>query len=397
MSGPESLLQDLHPAVRGRPDRRNGFTLVELMISLAISLVILAALVALFVNTNRSNREFARANSMIENGRLAVQVLENDIVHGGFWGTHVPEFDDQTLAGVAPGDVPTVVPDPCLPYANWNDDIDGDGDPDQRKSLIGLPVQVYEDAVVCGGVILNKLANTDILIVRHAEMCVAGGSPNCEAEVAGKLYFQDGRCTTDLEPYVLEEDPAAFTLLQRNCTSPAEKRKFISNIYYVRDYATTPGDGTPTLVRSVFDLSPAGDLEHLPAEPLIEGIEGFRVELGVDDLSETGAAVDYTAAVAWTDPDFRTTATNRGDGVPDGNFLRCTTLAPCNVGELTNITAVRLHVLARSPQPSPGYTDTKTYAFGGAGNVGPFNDGFKRHLFVTTVRLPNFAGRRITP
>ena len=42
---------------------QGGFSLVELMVSLAISLVILAALVALFVNTTRSNREFERANS----------------------------------------------------------------------------------------------------------------------------------------------------------------------------------------------------------------------------------------------------------------------------------------------------------------------------------------------
>ncbi len=381
---------------RRRPAAQAGFTLVELMVSLAISLVILAALVALFVNTNRSSREFERANSMIENGRLAVQVLENDVIHAGFWGTHVPEFDDQTLPPwITPADVPTVLPDPCLAYANWNDDVDGDGDPDQRKSLIGVPVQAYEDAVVCGGVIQNKVANTDILVVRHAEMCVPGVSANCEADVAGRLYFQDGRCTTDLVPYVL--DTAGFTLLQRDCAAVADKRKFISNIYYVRDFAVTPGDGTPTLVRSQFDLSPAGDLEHLPAVPLIEGIERFRVELGIDDVSETGGAVDYSAAIDWVDPENRTSATNRGDGVPDGNFLRCTTLAPCTLGDLMNVTAVKLYVLARSPQESPGYTDTKTYALGGAGNAGPFDDGFKRHLFVTTVRLPNFAGRRITP
>jgi len=165
-----------------------------------------------------------------------------------------------------------------------------------------------------------------------------------------------------------------------------------------------PGDGVPTLVRSRFDVGVGGNLEHLPAEPLIEGIEGFRVELGIDDVSETGADVEYRdpatgapVAIEWVDPESRTSAINRGDGVPDGNFLRCTTLAPCNLGELLNVTAVRMHVLARSPQESPGYTDTKTYTFGGAGNLGPFNDGFKRHLFVTTVRLPNIAGRRITP
>ena len=62
---------------------------------------------------------------------------------------------------------------------------------------------------------------------------------------------------------------------------------------------------------------------------LIEGINGFRVEFGVDDLSETGGNVDYTAAVDWVDPDTRDSATNRGDGVPDDDFLHCTTAVPC--------------------------------------------------------------------
>ena len=45
---------------------QRGLTLVELMVAMTISLLILAALVALFTNTSRSNREFARANGMID-------------------------------------------------------------------------------------------------------------------------------------------------------------------------------------------------------------------------------------------------------------------------------------------------------------------------------------------
>ena len=62
-----------------------------------------------------------------------------------------------------------------------------------------------------------------------------------------------------------------------------------------------------------------------------------------------------------------------------------------------NVTSVRIYVLARSRERSPNYTDSKTYTLGSAGNVGPFNDNFKRHVFTTTVRLTNISGRRITP
>jgi type IV pilus assembly protein PilW len=359
------------------------------MVSVAISLVILAALVAMFVNTSGRSREMARTNSMIENGRLATQVLESDIIHAGFWGTHVPAFDDQTTTAV-PADTPLGVPDPCLAYdpTNWDDQY--------KVNLIGLPVQVYDAASICGGVITNKRASTDVLVVRHADTCtLEPGSANCQAEVAGRLYFQSSLCLTDLVPYVF--DTTGFTVLQRDCTTAAERRKFVSNIYYVRDYAVTAGDGIPTLMRSEFDLSAGGVLEHQPPNALIEGIESFQVELGIDDISETGAAVDYTAAVDWLDPSIRTTPTNRGDGVPDANFITCTTAAPCTVPELMNVTAVKLYVLARAREPSRGYTDTKIYAMAGGTTLGPFNDNFKRHVFVTTVGLPNFAGRRFTP
>jgi type IV pilus assembly protein PilW len=367
--------------------RQSGLSLIELMVAVAISLVILAALVALFVNTSRSNREFARANSMIENGRLAVQVLENDVIHAGYWGPYVPDFDDQTAAAV-PTDTPTAIPDPCLAYnpANWTDDY--------IDNLIGMPIQVYDDATVCAGVITDRLAGTDVLIVRHLEPCIAGGpSPNCDAVVVGRLYFQSTLCTTDVVDRIL--NTAGFTLLRRDCVTPAETRRFMSSIYYVRDFAVTPGDAIPTLMRSQFDLA-GGVLEHQPAVPLIEGIEGFRVELGVDDLSETGDAVDYTEAVEWADPDTRTTAVNRGDGVPDDDFLSCTTGAPCSADALMNLTAVRFYVLARGREPSQGHTDTKTYQLGSTA-VPAFNDAFQRHVFMTTVRLPNISGRRLTP
>jgi type IV pilus assembly protein PilW len=168
----------------------------------------------------------------------------------------------------------------------------------------------------------------------------------------------------------------------------------MSSIYYVRDHSE-PGDGIPTLMRSQFDFV-GGVLEHQPAVPLIEGIEGFRVELGVDDLSETGDPVDYTEAVQWVDPEVRTTATNRGDGVPDDDFLSCTTAAPCSADALMNLTAVRFYVLARGREASQGHTDTKTYDLGTT-TLGPFNDAFQRHVFMTTVRLPNISGRRLTP
>jgi len=53
----------------------HGFTLVELMIAMTISLLLMTALVAVFVNSSRSSNELAKTNSMIDNGRFAAQLL----------------------------------------------------------------------------------------------------------------------------------------------------------------------------------------------------------------------------------------------------------------------------------------------------------------------------------
>ncbi|AYC34330.1 prepilin-type N-terminal cleavage/methylation domain-containing protein [Pseudomonas cavernae] len=382
-----------------RQSPQSGFSLIELMVAMVISLLIMGAILTLFLDVTRTNDEMAKTNIQIENGRFAIQLLQSDLAHAGFWNGYIPKFDDLAENGI-PDDAPTAVPNPCLAYGSWN--------PAHRTNLLGIPVQAYEQDGIpteCEGLVSSPKSETDVLIVRHVGTCVPGVA-GCEADTLGKLYFQASLCEDDLSTYVL--DTSGFILHPRttnpsglaSCADPlstlsAPKRKFASSIYYIRDFSSTPGDGTPTLMRSQFDLK-SGVLEHQPAEALIEGIEGFRVELGVDNLSETGAAVNYAAAINWNDPGARKIPTNRGDGSPDGDFTRCTTASPCDEGDLANVTVVKVYFLVRSLVATPGYTDSKTYNLGTT-TLGPFGDNFKRHVFSTTVRLVNISGRRETP
>ncbi|WP_295444264.1 PilW family protein [uncultured Thiodictyon sp.] len=426
----------------------SGFTLIELMIALTIGLLMLVALVGLFASSSRSNNELAKMNSLIENGRFAMQLLQDDLILAGFWGTFLPDFNDLYLT-TPPIDLPLAVPDPCLAYASW--------DAAYRTNLIGTPVQVY-DAIPtsCSSVITNRLANTDILVVRYAESCALlwntgtstwsadPTSPNCEANVDGKLYFQSSLqpvptptgCTAESR-YVL--GTTGFTLHKGNCGAYANKRKFNSHVYYIRNYAATSGDGIPTLVRADFDLA-GGTLAHQTATALIEGIEGFRVELGFDTLSKTTQQVDYYSVPTQWDSTSANTPKNRGDGIPDGPFARCTNATTgtpciascspsgqpttCNVAtyncnpttdtaciakrQLVNVTAARVYVLVRARERTLGYTDAKTYHLGSGTTtdvcsklmpISPctLDSGYKRHTFSTTVRLTNVSARRDMP
>ena len=460
-----------HSSIFRRAAQR-GFTLIELMVSMAIGLIIMVALIAVFANVTRTNTEMAKTNGVIEGGRFAMDLFQEDVEHAGYWAGYIPPWDDisynkqtlcsataiagvvvtDTLAGAVSGAsakvtavganyvvlgsisgtfLPTesitkssvevfvangvsldptpcagfTVPDPCLSYstANWTNTY--------TYALVSLPVQAYRyqsTPAVCAGVIANQQPNTDVLIVRHADNC-APGSGNCEAANASKLYFQPTFCASEIQSatpsFVIGQ--TGFTLTQKDCTTVAERRKFVSNIYYVRNYAVSSGDGIPTLVRSTFNLN-SGTPAHEDAVALIEGIESFVVDLGVDSQARcAGTAVAYsnlplrwnptTCAVDVTTTN-NTQPSNRGDGVPE-TYVRCGTTG-CTLAQLRDVVAVKVYVLARSREAGTGEVDSKTYTLGSvSGNTVTVTPGdkYRRHLFQSTIRLNNVSGRRESP
>ncbi len=395
--------------------RAAGFTLVELMISMVIGLFIVLALLTLLINVNRNNGELTKTNRVIENGRFALQLLEDDVSHAGYLGGFVPAFDNLTITNAAMlVDSPNGVPDPCQAFSTW--------DAQYKTNLLATPVQSYPVSTptltipVCAARAVNLQPNNDVLIVRHmdTESCVPGGA--CPpAASTGEPHFQINRCWDSTSPgyststYVFGSDTTAFNLRQGSCTpgAPAaaaapgtlsEIRKFTSNMYFIRNYADVAGDGVPTLVRSQFGLYTVAGVstpQFKPAEAMIPGIDGFRVEFGIDSVSATGAALttaSFSAVPAFPNPAKLITPSNRGDGYPDGDYQRCPA-AGCDAFQLMNTVAAKIYVLVRSETATAGYTDSKTYKLGSV-TLGPFNDGYKRHLFTQTVRLSNISSRR---
>src|SRR5438093_13671019 len=82
-----------------------GFSIVELMVALAIGSLLLLALATLFANTSSARAEIDRASRQIESGRYAVHVLSDEIRHAGYYG---PLINAPTNAGGL-----TALPDPC--------------------------------------------------------------------------------------------------------------------------------------------------------------------------------------------------------------------------------------------------------------------------------------------
>src|SRR5690606_35110770 len=63
-----------------------GFTVVEVLVAVAISLLLLAGVMALFANSRLSYESNDRLARIQENGRFALALITRDLRAAGYWG-----------------------------------------------------------------------------------------------------------------------------------------------------------------------------------------------------------------------------------------------------------------------------------------------------------------------
>lgn len=366
----EAMRHDPHPFPVRRASPRApqaGLTLIEFMVSIVIGMLMIAAIATLIANQSSTRSEIDKSGRMIENGRYATQTLAADLQMAGYWGEST----------VAPGTA-AAMPDPC--------------DVTLASVLAGtaLHVQGYNfDAgtvatAPLSGCVTNHKAGTDVLVVRRLDpdssATETAGTTDLAKVVEGQVYVQTGLDGTGaaLGAPVLAAgsadgaaNTAAFTLRKRNLTLSA-LRKLVVHVYYISNCSVevagscTGADGgtpIPTLKRLELGVGPA-----FTKVTIAEGIENMQVDFGVDGVD--------------------------ADGSPNG--------ADVNGAALTfatwqDVMSVKVHLLARSSESTGGFTDSKTYALGtfGAASAATGEQGYKRHMFVQSVRLVNPSGRRM--
>jgi type IV pilus assembly protein PilW len=385
-----------------RLSRQGGLSLVELMIAITIGLLITAGLVTVFASSSQTQNELRRTAQQIENGRYAMDVLIQDLQVAGFYGSYRKLM------------TPTAIPsNPCTTTdATLQTDIN-------------TPVQAYNAAsatayatVPAGCTTLiqpeDLAAGSDILVIRRTDTTTVDVK-NGEVTPAGRHYMQVNpsnfeirrgagvatSCTSKADGSL----PAAIT---RRCQFPNSTdtcsaicptqpggyiRALNVHIYFVSPcnaYAsgqtkcTAAADGgrpIPTLKR--LELTSGAVFQ---AVSIAEGVEFMKLAFGVDDTPTT---VNLETGLI-------------GDGSPD-RYVAAPALA-----ELPNVVTARVDLLVRNPEPSSGYTDSKTYRLGvdpAAPTVNPavsiagssLNTSYRRHVYNTEVRLVNMSSRKEIP
>lgn len=361
---------------RPKPIRRyGGFSLVEVLVSMTIGLVILLGVISMLATSSKSQRDLDQSSNIMENGFFAINLLFEDLRLAGFYG----HYYFNALA------VPAALPDPCII-----------NDAATLEAGMALPVQGYNatnittranvTATTCFTWFLadaNVQPGSDILVVRRADTAVFTGTPVEDNDV----YLQSNVLTaaiqygsTSANVPTTQVDGAAPTFFKRNgaAISPADTRRYHLAIYFVAPCSVGTGtngvctgsdDTIPTLKQ--LELTSVSGVTSLVITPLAEGVEYMKLLYGIDT---TPATVNAATGLV-------------GDGEPD------TYIAAPVLAQWSSVTSVQVHLLVRAPQVTSNHVDDKSYQLAGI-TIPAINDGFRRHVFSSEVRLVNLSGPR---
>src|SRR6516165_9734189 len=252
------------------PRHLRGYTIIEMMVAVTISLIILAALVTLFAGNSRQRAQIALTNQQTENGRYALQIIGDDLRDAGYFATFNPGTVTAPNAQLI---VPVALPDPCAT------------DVPTLNNAVAIAVQGYDDGANAPACLPADLrAGTDIVVVRRASTCAVGAA-GCDPQAAGDIYLQTSGCTAEFAAgnyYALDSNTAALNLHRKDCVTAGLLYQYRTHIYFVANNDKA-NDGIPTLKR--WELGVAGQPGTIV--PLVEGIEDLQIEYGLDTAIPT--------------------------------------------------------------------------------------------------------------
>lgn len=160
-----------------------GFTLIEMMISLTIGLVIVAALVGVLVSNSQSAKTNDRTAELQSNGRYALDHLKRELHHAGYRGyTPVaPQSGAWVTAITGECGAPTA---PLGFVKNVRQAVWGAND---NNPFAG-------DCLSAANAKYDNNINSDVLVIRHSS-----GTPTLAANaVANTLYLRSSYASINL-------------------------------------------------------------------------------------------------------------------------------------------------------------------------------------------------------
>lgn len=271
--------------------RSKGFTLVELMVGLAVGLFVSLAAISVFVSTRTLQTVSSSETRMNENARLALDILQQDLRSAGFQGCHQRTADPVVSALVSSNGL-FIDASAGLAGAHGN----------------GASFTPALNATLAA-VVPTPDPNSDVLSVRvpveplslglSAPMTTSSGVPQVGANTAGNTFLSGdvamlANCKAAVMFQVTEASPqatGALTHAVAGAFNPSNATDDLGTVFrgdaavyrvQTRHYYIAPSvarPGTSSLWRYTFP-SPGA---FAPSQEIVAGIDRMVLSFGLDN------------------------------------------------------------------------------------------------------------------
>ncbi len=298
------------------------------MVALLIGMLLTAAVVSTFLVSRAGYSLREGKDSIQDNGRLATQLMSEDLRMAGWWGVNTQS------QYISPGETGT------RDYGcgvGWASNTAQTIFAYNQDDYTGRPACIDED---------NYLKGTDIVVVRHA-----GEQLPSEDDIRkDSVYLHTGLSTGLLFEADSDGQIDRSALLMES--TPQYIHPLVTHIYYVRPWSKARGDGIPTLVRAALKGN------ETETEPLVEFVENLQITLGRDTNGDGSTDIYTTADAAMTEAQW------------------------------AQVRSVLVEALVRAPNIEPGYNEEIIYELGDitADNT---SGAYRRGLFSSIVYIRN--------
>jgi len=309
-----------------------GFSLIEMMISIVIGLIVVAALVGVLVSNSASTKTNDRTAELQSNGRYALDHLRRELRHADYRG-----YTWQT-----PNVTTLTISNECLETGAT------------AGSFVNNISQGTWGANDSNPYAANCLSSGyrrgDVLVIRRvADTALV--SPT--ALVSGEIYFR----STFIKGEMFQAGTGAIA--GTGAPNNTDGSTFGDPLadFLVQEYVYYIGsDDNDTTIPALRRLTLRGGT--MVNEMVVSGIEQMQVQYGLTPVNSSTTqfynADQIASTTAWED-----------------------------------VSSVRIWLLARNAKPENGYTNTSTYAMGDV-SYDPVDGSFRRQPFTTVVQLRNF-------
>jgi len=273
-----------------------GFSLVEVMISLALGLILIVSLIEIFLSSNQVYRVHQAQARLQENGRFALQYLSNKIRTVGYKSCATQHKSDSFSQ---------IIDFKLNPYL-YNFETEVQGSESIGKNTWSPPINSGNDSAVISSPVsgsdvltLRMITGPVVPLVSHANKTspliidrgyqFARGESVMVANCQTMTIFKNTNSKTELNGRLTFAAETSFNIseaLAENYEN-GEVMALETTTYYIRNNA----QGIPSLYQKVFSS---------PVKEVVEGVEQMQLIYGVDTTGDNAVDV-YQSADSITD------------------------------------------------------------------------------------------------